>query len=113
MQDRPTETDGEFLALCDLPPQPPRALQVATAVRRTIALFADVNPETIHAGDRIPEDLGDIFLRESPIVVEFLMNLEDELEIRIPDSAADLAYRETVTVKEIVSEINRLISRQL
>jgi acyl carrier protein len=113
MQDRPTETDGEFLALCDLPPQPPRALQVATAVRRTIALFADVNPETIHAGDRIPEDLGDIFYRESPIVVEFLMLLEEELEIRIPDSAADMLCRETVTVKEIVSEIHRLVSGRL
>ena len=112
MTDRPTETDENFLALCDLPPHS-RALNVATAVRRTIASFAHVKPEMIHSEDRIPEDLGDIFLRESPIVVEFLMQLEEQLEIRIPDSAADLASRETVTVKEIVSEINRLISGQL
>lgn len=112
MKNRQAKTNEEFLADCDLPSHS-RGLEVATAVRTTIAFFADEKPEMIGAGDRIPEDLGDIFLRESPIVVEFLMHLEEHLGIRVPDSAADLASRETVTVKEIVSEINRLVSSQL
>jgi hypothetical protein len=112
MTDQRPENDEEFLTLCDLPPHP-HALRIALAVRRTIASFADVNPQMIHAGDRIPDDLGDIFIYESPIAVEFIMVLEQELNTRLPDFVTDILCKETVTVKEIVSEINRLVSGQL
>ncbi len=113
MQERPAETDEEYLVLCDLPSHP-RALEIVTAIRRAIATHANVNPETIHAGDRIPEDLGDIFYRESLNIVEFLMLVEEELNVHIPDRpVADLVSRETVTVKEIVSTISGLVSGQL
>jgi acyl carrier protein len=113
MQDRPAETDEEFLIHCELLLHP-RALEIARGIRRAIATQADLNPETIHSEDRIPEDLGDIFCRESLNVVEFFMLVEEELNVHIPDGpVADLVSRETVTVKEIVSINSGLVSRQL
>ena len=112
MQDQPTEKDEEFLTHCDLPPRP-RALEIACGIRRAIAAHANVNPKRIHARDRIPDDLGDIFCRESLNVVEFLILMEEELGVHIPDApVADLVSRETVTVKEIVSTISGLVPEQ-
>ena len=72
----------------------------------------DTSPHLIRASDLIPEDLGDIFFHESPVVVEFLMVLEKELGLRIPDSVAELAGRETVTIKEIVNAIYKVLAQK-
>ncbi len=107
------ESDEEFLARCELP-RHPRALEIASAIRRAIAVHAHVKLETIHAGDRIPQDLGDLFERESLNVVEFLMLVEEELGVQFPDTpVAELVSRETVAVKEIVSTITGLVAGQL
>jgi acyl carrier protein len=98
----------DFLARCELPPQP-QALAIACAVRCAIGKQAELTPDAIQAGDRIPEDLGDIFIQDSPDVIGFLMRLEEELNVRIPDSVAlsvtHFADKETVTVKEIVTTV--------
>ena len=103
LQARPKESDTDFLARCELPPHP-LALTVACAVRCAIGKQAELTTDAIQAGDRIPQDLGDIFIQESPDVIEFLLELEGELGVRIPDSVVDaLVAKETVTVKEIVN----------
>ena len=112
--DRQPEPDEEFLAHCELPSHP-GARETAFVVRRTIAVYADLKVEMIHALDRIPEDLGDIFIRESLIVVEFVMNLEENLGVSIPhyEPVSDLLSRETLTVKEIIETVTALVVKQL
>jgi acyl carrier protein len=70
--------------------------------------------DAIHAGDRIPEDLGDIFVRESLDAVEFVLHLEEELNVRIPDGPiGDLLSKETLTVKEVVAGLYGMVAGQL
>jgi hypothetical protein len=106
IQARPKESDMDFFSRCELPTDP-HALGIAHAVRCAIGAQAEVTTDAIQAGDRIPEDLGDIFIQDSPDVIGFLMGLEQGLGVRIPDSVAlsvaDLFSKETVTVKEIVT----------
>jgi hypothetical protein len=106
LQARSKESEMDFLARCELPPHP-HALAIACAVRCAIGKQAEVTPDAIQAADRIPEDLGDIFIQDSPDVIGFLLVLEGELGVRIPHSVAlsvvDFAAKETVTVKEIVT----------
>ncbi len=113
VEDRQPESDEQFIAYCDLPPHP-RAPEIALVIRRAIATHGHLNVETIHALNRIPEDLGDIFIRESLTVVEFIMILEEDLDVRIPNTpVSDLLGRETVAVKEIVETITALVLPKL
>ncbi len=113
VEDRQPESDEEFIARCELPLHS-RAPEIAIVIRRAIATHGHLKIETVHALDRIPEDLGDIFIRESLNVVEFLMLLEEDLGVSIPDApVSDLVSRETVTVKEIVETISALVVKRL
>jgi len=113
VKDRTPEPDKEFIARCQLPAHP-RAPEIALVIRRAISTHGHLNVETIHALDRIPEDLGDIFIRESLTVVEFIMILEEDLDVSIPNTpVSDLLGRETVTVKEIVATITAQVLPQL
>ena len=112
IEDRQPESDEEFITRCKLPSHP-RASEIALIIRWAIAAHGDFRAEMIHALDRIPEDLSDIFIRESLNVVEFLMTLEEELGVRIPDApVVDLVSRETVTVKQIVETLTALVISQ-
>jgi acyl carrier protein len=113
IKSREPESDEGFIIRCKLPSHP-RATEIALVVRRAIAAHGDFKAEMVHALDRIPENLGDIFIRESLNVVQFLMVLEEDLGIRIPDAPViDLVSRGTVTVKEMVETITVLVVRQL
>jgi hypothetical protein len=112
-RERRLESDEDFIARCELPSYP-RANEIALIIRRAIAAHGGLKAEMVRALDRIPEDLGDIFVRESLNVVEFLMVLEEDLGVRIPDApVVDSVSRETVTVKEIVETITVLAVKQL
>src|SRR5438105_3001297 len=85
-QGRPAQCADDFLAHCALP-STIEAREFALTVRDLISTGLGVAPEAVHAADRIPEDLGDIFVRESLDAVGFIMDLEDSLRVRFPDFA--------------------------
>jgi acyl carrier protein len=112
LENRQPESDEQFIAQLELPSHS-RAAAIALVIRRAIASHGDLKAGMIHALDRIPQDLGDIFIRESLNVVEFAMVLEEELGVHIPDRPlTDLVRRETVTVKELVETITAQVVRQ-
>jgi acyl carrier protein len=81
---------------------------MALAIRRALAAMLDVHAEHVHADDRIPQDLGDLFVRESLDAVEFVLNLEEELRVRIEDGAVgELLTRECLSVHELCAGLWR------
>jgi hypothetical protein len=110
---RPPQPNEEFVAHCVLPSHP-RAPTIALAVRRAIGVHARMDVGFVTAEDRIPEDLGDIFVRDSLDVIGFFIMLEDDLRVRVPEAPIiELLSRETVTVKEIVNRVCDLVINQL
>jgi acyl carrier protein len=103
---RPSESDSEFVARCRMP-DAPFAAEFALAVRREVARRARVPPEAVHAADRLPEEWGDVFIRESLDAAEFVMELEQELGVEIPDAVMALFARESVSVAELASGLCR------
>ena len=92
---RPAQADAEFVAECRMPDAPfPAAF--ALAVRREVARRAGVSPGAVHASDRLPEEWGDLFIRESLDAAEFVMDLEEQFGVTIPDRAGEVLARESV-----------------
>src|SRR5213080_85302 len=100
--DRPPEPDGEFVAQCRMP-DAPFASAFALAVRREVARRAGVPPQAVHAADRLPEEWGDLFVRESLDAFEFVMELEQEFGVEIPDAVGKFSSRESVGVGELAA----------
>lgn len=99
---RPAQADAEFVAACRMP-DAPFAAAFALAVRREVARRARVPPQAVHAADRLPEEWGDLFIRESLDAAEFVMELEQEFGVRIPDAVFRLFRRESVGVGELAA----------
>ena len=104
--DRSPESDDEFVARCRMP-SAPFAAALALAVRREVAERAGVPPQIVHAADRLPEEWGDLFVRESLDTAEFVMELEEQFGVTIPDWAAEVFCRESVSVAAIAAELAR------
>ena len=103
---RPAQTDAEFVAECRMP-DAPFAAAFALSVRREVARRAGVAPGAVHAADRLPEEWGDLFFRKSPDAVEFMMELEEQFGVSIPDWAALVFIRESVSVADLAAELAR------
>jgi len=103
---RPAQADAEFVAECRMP-DGPFAAAFALAVRREVARRAGVTPGAVHAPDRLPEEWGDLFIRASLDAAEFVMELEQEFGVTIPDWAAVVFSRESVSVAVLAAELAR------
>ena len=103
---RCTQADEEFVAECRMP-EAPFAAAFALAVRREVAERAGVQPQAVHAADRLPEEWGDLFIRESLDAAEFVMELEKEFGVTIPDWAIIVFSRESVSVAVLAAELAR------
>jgi hypothetical protein len=103
---RRAQADTEFVTQCRLP-DAPFAAALVLSVRREVARRAGVAPEAVHAADRLPEEWGDLFFREDPDAVEFVMNLEEQFGVSIPDRATMVFCRESVSVADLAAELAR------
>jgi hypothetical protein len=101
---RPAQADAEFIAECRMP-DASFAAPFALAVRREVARRAGVAPGAVHAADRLPEEWGDLFFRANPDAVEFMMELEEEFGVSIPDWAGLIFIRESVSVADLASDL--------
>ena len=101
---RPAQADAEFVAECRMP-DAPFAAAFALSVRREVARRAGVAPGAVHATDRLPEEWGDLFIRESPDAAEFVMQPEKEFGVSIPDWAGAIFSRESVSVAALASDL--------
>jgi acyl carrier protein len=99
---RPAQADTEFVAECRMP-DAPFAAAFALSVRREVARRAGVEPGAVHAADRLPEEWGDLFVRESLDALEFVMELEGQFGVEIPDAGVALFGRESVGVGELAA----------
>src|SRR5262249_29797579 len=84
-------------------PDAPFAAALALAVRGEVARRARVAPGAVHAADRLPEEGGDLFIRESLDAAEFVMELEQQFGVAIPDAGFELFARESVGVGELAA----------
>jgi acyl carrier protein len=105
-RDVPVESDDQFVARCRMP-DVPFATEFALAVRCEVADRARLPPHSVRAADRLPEDLGDLFIRESLDAAEFVMRLEGQFGVTIPDRAIEVFARESVSVAELASGLCR------
>jgi acyl carrier protein len=103
---RTAQTDAAFVAECRLP-DAPFAATLALAVRREVARRAGVAPGAVHAADRLPEEWGDLFGRDSLDAAEFVMELEEESGVTIRDWAVVVFARESVSVAALATELAR------
>src|SRR5437588_12581891 len=94
---RPAQSDAEFVAECRMP-EAPFAAAFALAVREEVARRAGAPPQAVHAADRLPEEWGDLFNRESLDTAEFVMGLEEQFGVSVPGWAARIFRRESVRV---------------
>ena len=101
---RPEQADAVFVAECRMP-DAPFAGPLALAVRGEVARRARVPPGCVHAGDRLPEEWGDLFFRASPDAVEFVMELEEQFGVSIPDWALVIFTRESVSVADLAADL--------
>jgi acyl carrier protein len=99
---RPAQSDAQFVAACRMP-DAPFAAAFALAVREEVARRARVEPGAVHAADRLPEEWGDLFVRESLDCMELVMELEEQFGVRIDDDAVALFARESVGVGELAA----------
>jgi hypothetical protein len=103
---RPPQTDAEFVAECRMP-DVPFAAPFALAIRHEVARRARVAPEQVWASDRLPEEWGDLFIRESLDAAEFVMALEGQFGVTTPDWATVVFSRESVSVAALAAELAR------
>ena len=101
---RPAQPDAEFVAECRMP-EAPFAAAFALAVRHEVAHRAGVEPGAVHAADRLPEEWGDLFNRESLDAAEFVMELEEQFGVSIPDWAQRIFVRESVSVGTLAANL--------
>src|SRR5205807_9289209 len=101
---RLAQADAEFVAECRLP-DAPFAAAFVLAVRREVARRAGVAPGAVHAADRLPEEWGDLFIRKRLDAVEFMMELEEQFGVSVPDWAARIFCRESVSVADLAADL--------
>jgi acyl carrier protein len=101
---RPPQADAVFVAECRMP-DAPFAAAFARAVRAEVARRAGVAPGEVHAADRLPEEWGDVFNRASLDAVEFVMELEEQFSVYIPDWAGRIFCRESVSVGAMAADL--------
>ena len=99
---RPAQADAEFVAECRMP-EAPFAAAFALAVRHEVARRARVAPEQVWASDRLPEGWGDLSFRDDS--VKFVMELEEEFGVAIPDWAGLIFSRESVSVADLAADL--------
>jgi acyl carrier protein len=103
---RSEQPDAAFVAECRMP-DAPFATAFALEVRREVARRAGVAPGVVHASDRLPEEWGDLFIRESLDSAEFVMELEEQFGVTIPDWATVVFSRESVSVADLAAALVR------
>jgi acyl carrier protein len=86
-------------------PEAPFAAAFALAVRREVARRAGVTPGVVHATDRLPEEWGDLFIRESLDAAEFVMELEGQFGVSVPDRVLRIFTRESVSVGALAADL--------
>ena len=101
---RTPQPDTSFLADCQLPALAD-AERVALIVRALVAEEGSVDPRFIFATDRYPEDLEILPSWDSPDWLDFIMRLEEKLDVRISDRDADRLYMPRWTVRELVQRV--------
>ena len=94
-------TSSSHSARCRLHPSRRRSL----AVRGEVARRAGVAPQSVWASDRLPEEWGDLFIRASLDSVEFVMQLEVEFGVSIPDWSDLIFSRESVSVASLAADL--------
>jgi hypothetical protein len=63
--------------------------------------------QQVWASDRLPEEWGDLFIRESLDAAEFVMELEQEFGVAIRDWAVVVFTQESVSVAALAAELAR------
>jgi hypothetical protein len=101
---RAAQSDEEFVGQCPMPAAP-FAGPFALAVRREVARRAGVAPAAVWASDRLPEEWGDLFVRKSLDAAEFVLQLEEEFGVAIPDWAFVIFSRESVSVADLAADL--------
>jgi hypothetical protein len=86
-------------------PDTPFATAFALAVGREVARRVGVTSGAVHAADRLPEEWGDPFIRESLAAAEFVMELEGQFGVSVPDWAARIFQRESVSVGALAADL--------
>jgi hypothetical protein len=66
-----------------------------------------VAPEQVWASERLPEEWGELFIRESLDAAELVMQLEGQFGVTIPDWAVVVFSQESVSVAALAAELAR------
>ena len=102
---RERQTDADFIRECHLP-SAPHAESVALAVRRAAASIGLIDPLYIRAGDRCPGELEMLPLWDSMDWVMFILEIEEELGVDIPDSEAErITTRRDFSIRHCVHDV--------
>lgn len=102
-------SDTDFVTACDLPDDP-IAAHVALAVRRDVANVGLVDSQFIRPEDDYPGSLEALPLWDSMDWLEFVLELEEELGIAIPDEVAnEVSTTQRVTTKQMASVLYRYL----
>lgn len=109
-QGRTPQPDAAFIADCQFPAVP-EAERVALTVRAMVAEEGSVDPQFIFASDRYPEELEILPSWDSPDWLEFIMRLEEQLNIRIADRDVERLCLPKWTVRELVHHVVAVHSR--
>jgi hypothetical protein len=112
-KDRSRESDKEFLAACCLPEEIDAA-RIAIAVRRVIANLGKVDAQFIRHDDKYPAQLGKLPMWDSIEWLEFFLQLEDELGVRISEAQMREFFQPDtkggISVSEMVSRVRRILN---
>jgi acyl carrier protein len=98
---RMPQTDGEFVAACDLP-DTPEAARIALAVRRAAAVYGLVDPLFVRASDRYPDELVALPRWDSLDWVEVVLELERQLDTPLDEKAVFARLPHPPAVKDVV-----------
>lgn len=85
--------------------------EVALAMRRAVANVGLIDPLYIRADDRALDELSVLPLWDSMDWVEFLMALEDELRLSIPDKEAERINVSDFSVRSCVRDTLAVVRR--
>jgi hypothetical protein len=109
---RNRESDSEFVSNC-CPAAQADAARVAIAVRRAIARLGQVHPEFIRHDDNYPAQLGKLPMWDSIEWLQFFLELEDELGVRISDGQMRSFFEPDsnagMSVSKMVSRVRRIL----
>jgi len=81
------------------------AKRVALIVRQVIAEEGSVDPRFIYATDRYPEELSVLPSWDSIDWIDFIMRLEEKLNMHIPDRDAERLITSRFNVEQMIDRI--------